>query len=133
MRRRFTPDEKKFIIENHATLSNLELRSALNLEKWQLDYLVRTLGLSHTKKKHVTNDQIKFIADNIRSTTVPEICEKTGRQPRIVYYYLKKLGIEIKEIPKVRKKPEQKKIQRPPAIYDNKGHIYLINKYSEAI
>lgn len=132
----YTAEQIRFVKENRRTMSNAELSKALNITFYQLSYLIKTQGLTLIHRKRFTEEENNFIREKIKTNSIVEVAEMLGKTKGSVDSAIKRMGIDRQNIPKttrVFKKAEKKKIQRPPAIYDNKGHIYLINKYSEAI
>lgn len=133
--RKFTIEEKQFVRENYKDLTRKELCEILKAQRYQIDWIIKRLGLTRTKDKYFSEEQDKFIEDNYKTKRLSEIARVLNKSFNGVRYRVMKLGLinEPQTISKATRKPKEepkKTFVRPKAEYTNKGYLYLLDKYS---
>jgi hypothetical protein len=92
-----TEDQAYWLKGFHNKYSRWYLAKCLMITKKELTKWMKQLGLSKTRKGSLTEDQKRFIVDNYKLMTAPQISAKIKVNSVLIYSFISRNGLQKQE------------------------------------
>lgn len=125
----FIKKEDDFILNNYHDTSVCDIAKILGRRHSSIVSRFRYLGLPTPPAKFYTEEDEKLLMDPSYSTR--QLAKMLNRSRDSIADKRSRMGFKYPKRNASVQKVELSK--RPPAIYDNKGYLYLMEKYGQAI